>query len=543
MFLCQRKVSITTSLRLSRYLLNMLNFQNSNSEAIENIIYFHDYLIIIVFSISFAVLSIMGLIIYNKLIYRNWKDSQILETSWTLIPIILVIMIGIPSLRLLYLVEGRSYEQMTCKAIGHQWYWEYEMNNIHFDSYIIQRTYRLLNRDSFLATPSSTSINMLITAADVLHSWTVPVLGIKADAVPGRINKLAFTAKRPGLFFGQCREICGRNHRFMPIAIESFLYNHQTSLKDVTNKVMIPCIIIQVLFVMLAVAFYTLLERKILGYIQQRKGPNKPGTLGLLVPFADAAKLISKENITPMRSNKNAFMFSPVLSLMIPLVLWSAFPTPFVALDYKYSLLIFVCVSSLGVYSTLGAGWSRNRKYTLLGAVRSIAQTISYEICLSLILLHYILFNCFQLYIVKIVPLAAFLWLSSLLLYVISLAETNRAPFDFSEGESELVRGFNTEYRSVPFVMIFLAEYIAILFISLLVRVTFFMRVYTDCLFFLIIGAFGFLWVRGCLPRMRYDQLMTLAWKCFLPLSLTALCFLTLISFVSQRDVSFSTKS
>ena len=281
---------------------------------------------------------------------------------------------------------------------------------------------------------------------------------------------------------------------------------------------------IQILFVLLSVAFYTLLERKLLGYIQARKGPNKPGSIGLLVPFADAIKLITKESRYPYSSNHFLFVYSPFLSLIIPLLLWSLYPSTNERLNFKYSILIFLCVSALGVYALLGAGWGSNRRYSLLGAFRAVAQSVSYEVSLSIIVLHCIIFYHYEIYNGKLRPLTSFMFGIMVLLLVSSFAETNRSPFDFSEGESELVRGFNTEYRSVPFVMIFLAEYMSILFISNVLRALYCMRVYTDLLIFIIFSAVVFVWRRGTLPRLRYDQLMGMAWKRFLPISLCALC-------------------
>ena len=223
--------------------------------------------------------------------------------------------------------------------------------------------------------------------------------------------------------------------------------------------------VVQALIVILRVAFYTILERKLLGYVQTRKGPNKPGPLGLLVPFADAVKLVKKEQLIPSQSNKLLLFIVPNLVLMIPLILWSLYPAANCALLIKHSALFFLCVSSLGVYGLLGAGWRRNRKYALLGSVRAVAQSVSYEVCLSIIIVHSIFFFFFDFYKIKLTPLAVFLFPIMILLISSAIAETNRSPFDFSEGESELVSGYNTEYRSVPFLIIFLAEYMSILFI------------------------------------------------------------------------------
>jgi len=272
-----------------------------------------------------------------------------------------------------------------------------------------------------------------------------------------------------------------------------------------------------------AVAFYTWQERKVLGYIQTRKGPNKPGPLGLLVPFADAIKLISKEPIWPSRGNK-VFFLVPFFSLIIPLLLWGVYPTSFESLTFKFSILFFLCVSSLGVYAILGAGWRRNRKYSILGAVRAVAQTVSYEVSLSFLVLHRVVFFFFRVATRKLLPLCLFMFLLMFILFVSTLAETNRSPFDFSEGESELVSGFNTEFSSVPFVMIFLAEYMSILFISMLIRALFNMR-NMDLYMFLALWALSFIWRRGALPRFRYDQLISLAWKCYLPITLTSIAF------------------
>ena len=165
-------------------------------------------------------------------------------------------------------------------------------------------------------------------------------------------------------------------------------------------------------------------------------------------------------------------------------------------------------VASLGVFVLLGSGWRRNRKYSFLGSIRAVAQSVSYEIVLSLLVVHYIFFFYFEMLQVKNQPLIFVITIIMLLLYIVALAETNRSPFDFSEGESELVRGFNTEYRAIPFMLIFLAEYMSILFISYLVSALYNIRSYFDLVLFLIFWAISFVWCRGTLPRFRYDQLM-----------------------------------
>nr|YP_009128370.1 NADH dehydrogenase subunit 1 [Tribolium confusum]AJP09534.1 NADH dehydrogenase subunit 1 [Tribolium confusum] len=290
--------------------------------------------------------------------------------------------------------------------------------------------------------------------------------------------------------------------------------------------------IILVVCVLVGVAFLTLLERKVLGYIQIRKGPNKVGFMGLLQPFSDAIKLFTKEQTFPYMSNLNIYYFSPVFNFFISLLLWMVMPFVTVYLNFNLSLLFFLAVSSLSVYTVMMAGWSSNSSYALLGSLRAVAQTISYEVSLALILMSFVFlilslslidFSGYQFYswfIFMCFPLG-FMWIIS------SLAETNRTPFDFAEGESELVSGFNVEYSSGGFAMIFLAEYASILFMSMICVMLFLGADLISYLFFvkLVFFSFFWIWVRGTLPRFRYDKLMYLAWKSFLPSSLNFLLY------------------
>ena len=290
--------------------------------------------------------------------------------------------------------------------------------------------------------------------------------------------------------------------------------------------------VILVLIVLAAVAFLTLLERKILGYIQIRKGPNKVGYIGILQPFADAVKLFTKEQTFPTVSNFIPYYLSPVFRIFISLSCWVIIPYEVGLLSFKIGMLFFFCCMRAGVYSTMGAGWASNSKYALLGCLRAVAQTISYEVRLALILFSVLLllggynmelFSEYQRYrwfIVLGFPLAS-LW------FVSRLAETNRTPFDFAEGESELVSGFNTEYRSGGFALIFMAEYSSILFIRALTSIFFLGGFLMGVMFYvkLIAIRFCFVWVRGTLPRFRYDKLIYLAWKSFLPVALNYCIF------------------
>nr|UNI92562.1 NADH dehydrogenase subunit 1 [Euplax sp.] len=290
--------------------------------------------------------------------------------------------------------------------------------------------------------------------------------------------------------------------------------------------------LILIVCVLIGVAFVTLLERKILGYIQIRKGPNKVGYMGILQPFSDAVKLFTKEQIVPTMSNFMVYYLCPVFSLFISLLVWVVMPYESGLMSFDLSILFFLCCLSVGVYSVMVAGWSSNCKYSLLGGLRSVAQTISYEVSLALILLSFVmliggfnleLFSKYQNYFWFVLisfPLSM-VWFSS------CLAETNRTPFDFSEGESELVSGFNTEYGSGGFALIFMAEYASIIFMSVLFAILFLGSNVLSVMFYfkMMCVVFIFVWVRGTLPRLRYDKLMYLAWKSYLPVSINYLIF------------------
>nr|SSW94147.1 NADH dehydrogenase subunit 1 [Hypermnestra helios maxima] len=290
--------------------------------------------------------------------------------------------------------------------------------------------------------------------------------------------------------------------------------------------------LILILGVLIGVAFLTLLERKVLGYIQIRKGPNKVGYIGILQPFSDAIKLFTKEQIFPLYSNYISYYFSPIISFILSLMIWMLIPYYFNMISFNLGILFFLCCTSMGVYTVMVAGWSSNSNYSLLGGLRAVAQTISYEVSLALIMLSSIImimdFNMMKFYMYQDLVWFIFLMLPLSMCWISSsLAETNRTPFDFAEGESELVSGFNIEYSSGAFALIFLAEYSSILFMSMLF-ILMYMGGYSLSLLFylkLVFISFLFIWVRGTLPRYRYDKLMYLSWKSYLPISLNYLLF------------------
>nr|YP_009072515.1 NADH dehydrogenase subunit 1 [Glandirana tientaiensis]AIQ78405.1 NADH dehydrogenase subunit 1 [Glandirana tientaiensis] len=289
--------------------------------------------------------------------------------------------------------------------------------------------------------------------------------------------------------------------------------------------------------ILLAVAFLTLIERKMLGYMQHRKGPNIIGPFGLLQPIADGVKLFTKEPIRPSSSSQVLFLFAPTLALTLAMIVWAPLPLPIPHSDLNLSILFILAVSSLTVYTILGSGWASNSKYALIGALRAVAQMISYEVTLALIILCTIFvaggftlsaFNLSQQHMWFIIPFwpLAFMW------FVSTLAETNRAPFDLTEGESELVSGFNVEYAGGPFALFFLAEYANILMINTLTTIIFLgslLPLLTLSTALLMaktsLLSLSFLWIRASYPRFRYDQLMHLVWKNFLPLTLALIIF------------------
>ena len=293
---------------------------------------------------------------------------------------------------------------------------------------------------------------------------------------------------------------------------------------------MVVNLVVQLIFIIVSVAFFTLLERKVLGYIHLRRGPNKPRLAGLIVPFADAIKLFRKEENNPQLRNKVVYLITPVVVILIPMLLWSLLPLRAPSVEQKHGLLLFLCYRGVGVYGILGAGWSANAKYRQLGAFRAVAQSISYEVSLSLLLLRIMVYRKYNLIRKRFILLVLFIVTSFLIVMVRRLAETNRSPFDFAEGESELVRGFNTEYRAVSFVILFLAEYISIIFIRCLTSIVFWNNSWERIIIVTIILGVLFIWARGSLPRFRYDQLIHLAWKRFLPARLGTLTMLFMIS-------------
>nr|QNS22937.1 NADH dehydrogenase subunit 1 [Semibalanus balanoides] len=287
--------------------------------------------------------------------------------------------------------------------------------------------------------------------------------------------------------------------------------------------------ILLLICVLISVAFLTLLERKVLGYIQIRKGPNKVGFSGILQPFSDAIKLFTKEQTWSSVSNYMLYFFSPVFMFFMSLFLWTMMPYSTGFFDFEYGFFFFLCILSLGVYPLMIAGWSSNSKYALIGGLRAVAQTISYEVSLALVLLSFIIvvgeysledFVEYQ----SSFYFIFFFYLLSLVWVVSCLAEMNRTPFDFAEGESELVSGFNVEYSAGGFALLFLGEYSMIILMST-VMVVLFLGGSLSLMFFLKVGFFIslVLWLRGTLPRYRYDKLMGLAWKSILPFTLHCL--------------------
>jgi len=307
-------------------------------------------------------------------------------------------------------------------------------------------------------------------------------------------------------------------------------------------------IIPPILPIFLMVALFTLLERKLLAGIQRRRGPNVVGVFGLLQPFADAIKLIVKETIIPGLSNLILFIIAPVLSFTVSLLGWSVLPLSHAVVlsDINLGLMFLFSISSLGVYGIIISGWSSNNKYAFLGSLRSAAQFVSYEVSIGIIVMTILLsvgslnfseIVIFQTEIWFIIPL----FVSFFMFFISALAETNRVPFDLPEAESELVSGYNVEYAATTFVLFFLAEYSNILIMCILTVIFFFggwLPIYNIYILYYIplwlwfsvkvcLVIFLFIFIRGTLPRYRYDQLMSIGWKMLLPISLSFLFFIS----------------
>ena len=289
------------------------------------------------------------------------------------------------------------------------------------------------------------------------------------------------------------------------------------------------------------IAYLTYFERKVIGAMQLRKGPNVVGPFGLFQPIADGIKLLTKETIFPDKSSKFLFILSPILTFALALLAWAVIPIDYkiVLADINVGLMYIFAISSLGVYGVIVAGWSSNSRYAFLGSLRSAAQMISYEVSIGLIIIS-VLLSSGSLNLTQIVLSQKGLWYviphfpMFVIFFISTLAETNRAPFDLPEAESELVAGYNVEYSSMSFGLFFLGEYGNMILMSSMSTILFlggwlppfewyYFNQIPGFVWFLLkvfILLFVFLWVRATLPRYRYDQLMTLGWKLFLPLSL-----------------------
>ncbi len=311
-------------------------------------------------------------------------------------------------------------------------------------------------------------------------------------------------------------------------------------------------ILLIVVPLLLAVAYFTLAERKIMGAIQRRRGPNVVGVYGLLQPLADGLKLLIKETIVPSSANKVVFFIAPMITFILSLVGWGVIPFNETAIlsDINLGILYLFAVSSLSVYGIIMSGWSSNSKYAFLGALRSSAQMVSYEVSIGFIMISIVIcvgsFNLSEIvyaqkHIWFIIPFFPIF----LMFFVSALAETNRHPFDLPEAEAELVSGYNVEYSAMGFALFFLGEYANMLLMSALMSILFLggWLAPLELLSFIpgslwlglkiAIFVIGFIWMRAALPRYRYDQLMHLGWKVFLPFSLGYLLFVVsvLISF------------
>ena len=316
------------------------------------------------------------------------------------------------------------------------------------------------------------------------------------------------------------------------------LFENNFLMELLINILKILAIIIPLLFF---IAYLTYFERKVIGYIQLRRGPNVVGPFGLFQPFADGIKLLTKETIVPSNSSKFLFILSPIITFTLALVAWAVIPVDngIVLSDINVGIMYIVAVSSLSVYGIIMAGWASNSRYAFLGSLRSAAQMISYEVSIGLIIIN-ILITVGSLNLTDIVLAQENIWYflphfpMFVVFFISTLAETNRAPFDLPEAEAELVAGYNVEYSSLSFGLFFLGEYGNMILMSSMTTILFLggwlppldieiLNIIPGFIWFFLKVSFLlflFLWIRATLPRFRYDQLMRLGWKVFLPLSL-----------------------
>nr|YP_010350256.1 NADH dehydrogenase subunit 1 [Virgulibracon endoxylaphagus]UOK09636.1 NADH dehydrogenase subunit 1 [Virgulibracon endoxylaphagus] len=296
-------------------------------------------------------------------------------------------------------------------------------------------------------------------------------------------------------------------------------------------------LVLTLIIVLISVAYLTLFERKILSSIHYRKGPNKVGFIGLMQPFSDALKLISKEYFYPVKSNYYYYFISPMLMFFLIMSLWLLYPFYNNLLSWYLSGLYLLSIMSMGVYGLMISGWSSNSSFSMIGAIRAIAQSISYEVIFSIcMLLCFFFIDSLNMYFLKnmqkYIYNLFFFWPSSLIMMISMLAEINRTPFDLVEGESELVSGFNVEYSSGGFILIFLSEYSSILFMMFLFNLMYLNSNLWGIMFYinLVILVYFVIWIRLTLPRIRYDFLMIYCWFMFLPMIL--ILFMYMIFFL-----------